>query len=144
MLFKQLIEAFDIIDSKNVNGNSVASYLKSIKQDADIQVYPLVGPKGSTDMLKIRIPGLHGKTSGGDAPTIGLLGRLGGLGARPERIGYVSDGDGALVAIALAAKLLDMQNKGDFLEGDVFISTHIYGITCRNGTGKCRRAHTGT
>ena len=43
MLFKQLIEAFDIIDSKNVNGNSVASYLKSIKQDADIQVYPLVG-----------------------------------------------------------------------------------------------------
>lgn len=114
MLFKQLIEAFDIIDSKNVNGNSVASYLKSIKQDADIQVYPLVGPKGSTDMLKIRIPGLHGKTSGGDAPTIGLLGRLGGLGARPERIGYVSDGDGALVAIALAAKLLDMQNKGDF------------------------------
>ena len=58
MLFKQLIEAFDIIDSKNVNGNSVASYLKSIKQDADIQVYPLVGPKGSTDMLKIRIPGL--------------------------------------------------------------------------------------
>ena len=36
MLFKQLIEAFDIIDSKNVNGNSVASYLKSIKQDADI------------------------------------------------------------------------------------------------------------
>ena len=125
MLFKQLIEAFDIIDSKNVNGNSVASYLKSIKQDADIQVYPLVGPKGSTDMLKIRIPGLHGKTSGGDAPTIGLLGRLGGLGARPERIGYVSDGDGALVAIALAAKLLDMQNKGDFLEGDVFISTHI-------------------
>ena len=48
MLFKQLIEAFDIIDSKNVNGNSVASYLKSIKQDADIQVYPLVGPKGST------------------------------------------------------------------------------------------------
>ena len=114
MLFKQFIEAFDIIDSKNVNGNSVASYLKSIKQDADIQVYPLVGPKGSTDMLKIRIPGLHGKTSGGDAPTIGLLGRLGGLGARPERIGYVSDGDGALVAIALAAKLLDMQNKGDF------------------------------
>lgn len=76
-------------------------------------------------MLKIRIPGLHGKTSGGDAPTIGLLGRLGGLGARPERIGYVSDGDGALVAIALASKLLDMQNKGDFLEGDVFISTHI-------------------
>ncbi|MGL5695198.1 MAG: DUF1177 domain-containing protein, partial [Peptostreptococcaceae bacterium] len=52
-------------------------------------------------------------------------GRLGGIGARPERIGFVSDGDGALVAVALAAKLLDMQNKGDVLDGDVFISTHI-------------------
>lgn len=125
MLFKQLIEAFEIVDSQYVTGNAVAAYLKSIKHDVDIQVYPLVGPQGSTDMLKVRIPGIHGKTSGGNAPTIGLLGRLGGLGARPERIGYVSDGDGALVAIALAAKLLDMQNKGDFLEGDVFISTHI-------------------
>ena len=38
---------------------------------------------------------------------------------------FVSDGDGALCALTLAAKLLDMQNKGDFLKGDVFISTHI-------------------
>ena len=28
-------------------------------------------------------------------------------------------------AIAIAAKLLDMQNKGDYLEGDVFVSTQI-------------------
>lgn len=39
--------------------------------------------------------------------------------------GFVSDGDGALVALTLAAKILDMQNKGDTLEGDVFISTHV-------------------
>ena len=44
---------------------------------------------------------------------------------RDRRIGFVSDGDGALCAVALAAKLLDMQNKGDYLDGDVFISTHI-------------------
>lgn len=125
MLYKQLIEAYDIIDSSHTNGTEVAAYLKSIRKDADITVYPLVGSQGSTDMLKVRIPGKNGKTSGGTAPTIGLLGRLGGLGARPERIGYVSDGDGALVAIALAAKLLDMKNKGDDLDGDVFISTHI-------------------
>lgn len=125
MLYKQLIEAYDIIDSSHASGDKVAAYLKSICEDANIQVYPLVGPKGSTDMLKVRIPGKNGKTNGGNAPTIGLLGRLGGLGARPERIGYVSDGDGALIAIALAAKLLDMQNKGDYLDGDVVISTHI-------------------
>lgn len=125
MLYKQLIEAYDIIDSSEASGDKVAAYLKSICENADIQVYPLVGPKGSTDMLKVKISGKHGKSKGGNAPTIGFLGRLGGLGARPEQIGYVSDGDGALVAIALAAKLLDMQKKGDYLEGDVFISTHI-------------------
>ena len=76
-------------------------------------------------MVKVRIPGSRGKSSGGSAPTIGLLGRLGGLGARPERIGFVSDGDGALCALSVAAKLLDMKAKGDHLEGDVFISTHV-------------------
>ena len=125
MLIKQIIETFDVLDSSTVTGKDVENYLRGIKADADIEVYELKGPKGSTDMVKVRIPGTRGKTNGGDAPTIGLLGRLGGIGARPEMIGFVSDGDGALAAIAAAAKLLDMQNKGDYLEGDVFISTQI-------------------
>lgn len=125
MLLKQIIESYEVLDSLFVDGKAVETYLRVIKEDAQIEVYPLIGPKGKTDMLKIRIPGSKGKMKGGNAPTIGLLGRLGGIGARPERIGYVSDGDGALIAVALAAKLLDMQNKGDILEGDVFISTHI-------------------
>ncbi|MBC5689885.1 DUF1177 domain-containing protein [Mediterraneibacter sp. NSJ-55] len=125
MLMRQIMEAYDILDDGNVTGKKVEEYLRGIKPDADIEVYELQGPKGSTDMLKVRIPGSKGKTNGGNAPTIGLLGRLGGIGARPERIGFVSDGDGALAAVALAAKLLDMQNKGDILEGDVLISTHI-------------------
>jgi len=125
MLIKQIIEAYDLLDDSYVTGEKVKDYLLSIRPDANIEVYPLVGPKGTTDMLKVRIPGTNGKSGGGTAPTIGLLGRLGGIGARPEQIGFVSDGDGALAAVALAAKLLDMQNKGDLLEGDVFISTHI-------------------
>lgn len=125
MLMKQLMEMYDILDSKYTSGKVVEEFLRGIKPDADIEVYPLEGPKGKTDMVKVRIPGSRGKSKGMDAPTIGLLGRLGGLGARPERIGFVSDGDGALIALALAAKLLDMSNKGDELEGDVFISTHV-------------------
>ncbi len=125
MLMKQIIEVYDVLDDANVTGKKVEEYLRSIKPDADINVYELRGPQGSTDMIKVHIPGRNGKSRGGSAPTIGLLGRLGGLGARPERIGFVSDGDGALAAVALAAKLLDMQNKGDLLEGDVLVSTHI-------------------
>ncbi len=125
MLIKQLIELYDLLDAADASGEKAMAYLKGIAPDCNVEVYPLEGPQGKTDMIKVRIPGRCGKSSGGDAPTIGLLGRLGGLGARPERIGFVSDGDGALIALSLAAKLLDMQKKGDVLEGDVFISTHI-------------------
>ena len=91
MLMKEIIAAYDVLDSSFVTGEEVKKYLLGIKADANVEVYELVGPKGSTDMLKVRIPGKNGKTNGGDAPTIGLLGRLGGIGARPERIGFVSD-----------------------------------------------------
>ncbi|MBQ5437749.1 MAG: DUF1177 domain-containing protein, partial [Firmicutes bacterium] len=125
MLIRQVIELFDVLDSSTASGEAVEKYLKSVNPDANVEVFPIVGPKGSTDMVKVRIPGSHGKSKGGDAPTTGILGRLGGLGARPEMIGFVSDGDGALAALTVAAKLLDMQMKGDFLDGDVFVSTQI-------------------
>lgn len=125
MLYKQFIELFDILDSAEASGARVVEYLRSIVPDCRVETYPLKGPKGHTDMVRILIPGRNGKTNGGTAKTMGILGRLGGLGARPEQLGFVSDGDGALVALAVAAKLLDMQKKGDFLEGDVFVSTHV-------------------
>ena len=65
------------------------------------------------------IPGHDGRSSGGQSPTLGVIGRLGGLGARPARIGFVSDGDGALVALAVAAKLGSMRQAEDRLPGDV-------------------------
>ena len=126
MLYKQLIELFDILDSASASGAQVVEYLRSIVPDCQVETYPLEGPKGHTDMVRILIPGKNGKSKGGSAKTMGILGRLGGLGARPEQLGFVSDGDGALTALAVAAKLLDMQKKGDFLEGDVFISSHVF------------------
>ena len=125
MLLREIINIYELLDRADARGQMVADYLRSIRADCRVTVNRLQGPKGGTDMVKVTIPGKNGKSSGGSAPTIGLLGRLGGLGARPERLGFVSDGDGALVALACAAKLLDMQEKGDVLEGDVFISTHV-------------------
>jgi microcompartment protein CcmL/EutN len=54
-----------------------------------------------------------------------VIGRLGGIGARPEKIGLVSDGDGAVAAVALALKLGWMAVKDDRLPGDVVVATHI-------------------
>lgn len=125
MLLKQIIDVYELLDDSKVDGQAVVDFLKKIDPEANVETYPLTGPRGTTHMLKVRIPGSNGKSSGGPVPTLGILGRLGGLGARPEMIGYVSDGDGALAALAIAAKLLDMKNKGDVLPGDIFISTHI-------------------
>lgn len=125
MILKQLIELYDLLDSPSASGQTAVDYLRALDPNCDVETYTLTGVKGSTDMVRVRIPGSQGRSSGGNAPTIGLLGRLGGLGARPERIGFVSDGDGALTALACAAKLVSMHARGDVLPGDVFVSTHI-------------------
>lgn len=126
MLLKQVMEVYDIIDRAGANGSDVKEYLEGLG-GRDIEVRTLTGDKGTTDLVKVVIPGKNGKKAGGSAPTLGIIGRLGGIGARPEMTGFVSDGDGALAALSCAAKLLDMQKKGDVLAGDVIVSTHICG-----------------
>ena len=124
MLLKQILDVYEYIDTATANGEEMKEYMESLGAK-EVEVKTISGDKGKTDFIRIRIPGLEGKSKGMDAPTLGVLGRLGGVGARPERIGMVSDADGAVVALAVAAKLLDMQKKGDILHGDVIISTHI-------------------
>lgn len=125
MIYRQLLDIYDILDDGQANGARIVDYLKRINPKCHAETHILEGKKGKTHMVRVLIPGTNGKSSGGNAPTLGILGRLGGLGARPERIGFVSDGDGALASLAAAAKLLDMQTKGDVLEGDVIVSTHV-------------------
>jgi len=71
------------------------------------------------------IPGRNGKCRDGSAPTLSIIGRLGGVGARPRLIGMVSDADGAIVALASALKICEMALRGDVLDGDVIVTTHI-------------------
>ena len=124
MAWQQILEAFEVLDSARVDGQQVAELIQR-RGVGDVSTTRIEGEKGSTDFIKALIPGGRGRASGGDAPTLGIVGRLGGLGARPERIGFVSDGDGALAAIASALKLGTMLQKGDVLPGDVIVATHI-------------------
>ncbi len=124
MALKQVIELYEVLDAARVRGDDVRALLAR-RGNALITVETVRGTKGQTDFVKVVISGSRGRLAGGDAPTLGIVGRLGGLGARPERIGFVSDGDGALAALAAALKLLDMQRKGDVLLGDVIVATHI-------------------
>lgn len=125
MSLKYASEVYELMDDLRITGQGIKAYLETISTNGLIKVETVYGEKGSTDFISIRIKGTAGKTAGGTAPTLGIVGRLGGIGARPEVIGFVSDGDGALSAIGIAAKLLSMSEKGDRLPGDVLISTHI-------------------
>lgn len=127
MTFKTIVELYDLLDDGACDGEAVAAYLRAQNPNADVRVVRVAGDKPGSyvDFLRCFIPGTQGRSAGGSAPTIGLIGRLGGIGARPTRQGFVSDGDGALAALACAAKLLKMQRREDKLPGDVIVTTQI-------------------
>lgn len=116
---RQVIESFDLLDRADVDGEQVADTLRRRGLD-DVAVTRLGAPPRHTDVVRVRV---RGTRSG--APALGIIGRLGGIGARPEMIGLVSDADGALAAVAIALKLADMAAHGDRLDGDVIVTTHI-------------------
>ena len=124
MSLKQTLLVYETLDSAYASGETVKQLFAEYPE-VNVTVQTVKGEKGKTDFIKIVIPGSKGKVNGGEAPTFGIIGRLGGIGARPSRIGLVSDADGAIAAVASALKLAEMQKKGDCLPGDVIVTTHI-------------------
>jgi hypothetical protein len=123
MAWKQTVEAYEMLDCARVGGQVVGTLLR--ERGLEVEVTTVQGQRGSTDFVRVLMPGTSGKRAGGSAPTLGVIGRLGGIGARPAAIGLVSDADGAITAIACALKLGDMASAGDRLPGDVIVATHI-------------------
>lgn len=124
MVLKQVLELFELLDTPGANGLTIIELFKE-RGAAEVTVENVRGEKGDTDCITILVKGSDGKSSGGASPTLGIIGRLGGLGARPEVTGFVSDGDGALAALAAGLKLTEMNQKGDITKGDIIIATHI-------------------
>jgi hypothetical protein len=121
---KHVLEVMDAVDSPNASGAGIREVFVRHGWDG-LRTETVEGKGGATDFVKVVVPGSEGKASGGDAPTLGIVGRLGGLGARPEAVGYVSDGDGAVAALSSALKIADMRLRGDVLAGDVIVGTHV-------------------
>lgn len=119
MAFKQVLEAYEFLSSATVSGSAVADLLAGRGIDG-VLVEHVEGPATSTDFVSCVVPGANPRL-----PALGVIGRLGGVGARPDVVGLVSDADGAIVAIATALKLADMAKAGDILPGPVRIHTHI-------------------
>lgn len=117
-MFGNIQKAYDILDHPEADGQAVRDALASTSVDVDVST--ITSEEGSTDFVKIVVPG-----DDPDAPTLGIIGRLGGAGARPAEIGMVSDADGAIVALATALQLAEMHERGDVLPGEVRIATHV-------------------
>lgn len=117
-MLSQVSKAMDLLDRPDADGESVRAAVSG--GDVSASVTTIESDEGSTDFLSVTIPGTDD-----DAPTLGVVGRLGGVGARPEEIGLVSDADGAIVAVAAAMRLAEMAARGDRLPGDVVVATHV-------------------
>ena len=122
MTLSQVLEVMNLLDGW-VTGEQVADYVRGY--GVQVSVEAVASRTGRTEFLSMLVPGTAGRSSGGSARTTGIVGRLGGVGARPTVTGMVSDADGAVAALACAAKLGRMRDRGDALRGDVRISTHI-------------------
>ena len=81
----------DLLSNPHVSGASIADYLRGFGVGS-ICVTPVSQDGQSTDFIAIEIPGTNS-----EAPRLGIVGRLGGVGARPSVTGLVSDSDGAVV-----------------------------------------------
>lgn len=124
MTLLRTLQVMETLDSATASGALTAAMFSRLPNVA-VTVKTIHGQRGKTDFIKITLPGSNGRLSGGDIPTLGIIGRLGGIGARPQRIGLVSDADGAIAALSAALKLAHMTSQGDQLPGDVIVTTHI-------------------
>lgn len=118
----EVMEAMRVLDGP-VRGDEAAALL--VDRGLDVTVERVAEEGRATDFLRTTIPGRDGRSSGGEAPTLGVIGRLGGIGARPGAAGLVSDGDGAITVLAAAMKLATRTAAGDRLAGDVVVATHV-------------------
>lgn len=124
MSLSHTLAVYEALDAPRASGDTVRTLLDGV-EGVHVHTERVQGTKGATDFVRIVVPGRRGRQTGGPAPTLGVVGRLGGVGARPSRIGLVSDADGAIAAVAVARKLAFMHRAGDALDGDVVVATHI-------------------
>lgn len=123
MIVSEILAVYDLLDRPGKPGESIKEMFS--RYPVSFHMREVKEKKGSTQFIKITVPGKKGKTGKGTSPTLGIIGRLGGVGARPETVGMVSDGDGALTALSTALRLAKMNAQGDVLDGDVIVATHV-------------------
>ncbi|MGE0340989.1 MAG: DUF1177 family protein [Xanthobacteraceae bacterium] len=126
-MLKEVIDVLDLMTMPDAGIDEFLALMPNVKMDVRREV--VSNEKGSTEFLKILIPGTRGKSSGGDTRTLGVIGSLGALRFAGENRGLVSDADGCVAALAVALRFARMAEKGQRITADVMISTQV----CQRG-----------
>lgn len=121
-----VLEMSRLLSRPTAGATPLESLFAGLSPAVRFESRPMIGIGGlRTDFVRITIAGATGRLSGGPSPTLGVIGRLGGVGARPARLGLVSDADGATAALSVALEVARMARDGDRFAGDVVVSTHV-------------------
>lgn len=127
-MLREVLDVLEFLDDARNGAEPFAALLP--EGPHSVEITPFESDIGKTDFIKILFPGKSGKSSGGNAPTTGLIGSNGGLRLPGPYPGLASDADGCIVGLAAALRLARVRARGQELAGDVLISTHI-----------CQQAH---
>ncbi|MBY0337136.1 MAG: DUF1177 domain-containing protein [Acetobacteraceae bacterium] len=115
-MLAEIIDATRFLEDPRHDGEAALRWLAA-RHATRTRATRIAGEKGFTDVVVAEF--------GEGTRCLGILGVLGGTGMRPERPGLVSDADGAVVALAVAAALGRQWECGDGLPGRVIVATHI-------------------
>lgn len=86
MPLKAVLESLDLLDAATITGREVADALRAAGAK-DVEMTRFTGKEGSTGFVRCVVPGPRGRRAGGDAPTLGIVGRLGASGRGRRRSG---------------------------------------------------------
>ena len=117
-MLKHVIEVIEAIDRASIGDRDIESLIPKCDY-TNLEIEKIVKDGRTIHVVRYIY---RGPRSG---RAIAVIGRLGGVGARPRIVGLVSDADGAIVALALARKISYMCMYGDHLPGEVYIATSI-------------------
>jgi hypothetical protein len=122
-MLKEILEVIDVLDDPKAGANEFNALLP--KGACETSIEPYSGELGKTEFVAYRFKGSEGRSSGGQARTIGIIGSLGAMRLPGDYQGMNSDADGGLVALACALRLARMWTRNQVLKGDVIVTTHI-------------------
>lgn len=120
-MLRECLEITELLSDPSAGGREVAALFPA---GTYLTRTPVATPGDDFDFIRVELPGRVGKHAGGDAPTLGLLGQLGGLRV-PGNPGLASEADGAIVALAVALRMARQRVGHEIFAGDVIVTTHV-------------------